>query len=160
MELTTRGRYAVMAMADLARYGGDGAVPLPAIAERQHLSLQYLEQIFVALRRADLVDSVRGRAGGYRLAKPAEDISILDIMTAVEERTRMTRCMADDGISCQGTAGHCITHGLWSALGDQIKSFLEAVSLADVIADRIVGPEPLTSVAARVDCGSASRSRI
>lgn len=131
MELTTKGRYAVMAMADLAKFGGDGAVPLSAIADRQHLSLAYLEQIFVHLRRAGLVESARGRSGGYRLGRPARDIAISEIMAAVEEGTRMTRC----GIGEPGCLGEerCLTHGLWHALGTHIAAFLAGVSLQEVL---------------------------
>ena len=93
MELNTRGRYAVMAMTDLAKHGAGEAVALSAIADRQHLSVAYLEQIFAQLRRFGLVDSVRGRSGGYKLARPAREIAISEIMIAVEEETRMTRCL-------------------------------------------------------------------
>ena len=136
MELNTRGRYAVTAMADLAKYGakhGDGeAIPLSAIAERQHISLSYLEQLFVKLRRAGLVDSARGRAGGYRLARTADRISVAEIMRAVDEGVRMTRCAGEDAAPC--IAGHrCITHGLWDALGEQIAWFLDSITLAEVV---------------------------
>ena len=131
MELNTRGRYAVMAMADLARQSQAGAVPLSAIAERQRLSLPYLEQIFVRLRRAGLVESARGRSGGYRLGRPAKDIPVGEIMRAVEEETRMTRCN-DDGVACLGEQ-RCLTHSLWHALGDHIAKFLWRNSLQDVI---------------------------
>ena len=132
MELNTKGRYAVMAMADLAKYGAETAVPLSAIAERQKLSLAYLEQIFLMLRRAGLVDSERGRSGGYRLGRPARDIPISAIMLAVEEETRMTRC--SDGAP-GGCVGHepCLTHGLWHALGGHIEQFLANVSLQEVL---------------------------
>ena len=93
MELNTKARYAVMAMADLAKHGATAAVPLSAIAERQNLSLAYLEQIFLRLRRAGLVASARGRSGGYVLARPAGAIHIDEIMQAVEEETRLTRCL-------------------------------------------------------------------
>lgn len=132
LELNTRGRYAVMAMADLAKYGGSEAVSLPAIAERQHLSVAYLEQLFSQLRRAGLVESTRGRAGGYRLGRPAARISVGEIMLAVEEPTRMTRCLGEQSIGCVGE-GRCLTHELWDALGDHIRSFLAQVSLQDVI---------------------------
>lgn len=135
MELTTRGRYAVMAMAELARNHGDSAMPLPAIAERQHLSAAYLEQIFLRLRRAGLIESARGRSGGYRLCRPASEIMVADIMTAVEEETRMTRCLGEDGSGCIGET-KCLTHGLWHALGGHIRDFLGAISLADVVTGR------------------------
>ena len=132
MELNTRGRYAVMAMADLAKHGGEGAVPLSAVADRQKLSLSYLEQIFLQLRRSGLVESERGRSGGYRLGRPASEIRIADIMLAVDEGTRMTRC--SDGAP-GGCVGHelCLTHELWHTLGGHIEEFLRSVSLQDVI---------------------------
>ena len=138
-----------MAMADLAKYGegehGDAAsMPLSAIAERQHLSVAYLEQLFGKLRRAGLVDSERGRAGGYRLARPADAIMVADIMSAVDEDTRMTRChgvlpKAGQQHASSGCVGEsrCLTHGLWEALGEQIRAFLGRVSLADVLSGHI-----------------------
>ncbi len=131
MELNTKGRYAVMAMADLAKHGGEQAVPLSMIAERQQLSLAYLEQIFLRLRRAGLVDSARGRSGGYRLGRPASQINVAEVMQAVEEATRMTRCMEGGG-GCLGEE-RCLTHSLWQALGGQISGFLSGISLQDVI---------------------------
>jgi Rrf2 family protein len=130
MELNTKGRYAVMAMADLAKHGGEHTVPLSAIAERQKLSLDYLEQIFLLLRRAGLVDSTRGRLGGYRLGRPATEIYIAEIMAAVEEDTRMTRCSGEGGCL---DGQRCLTHGLWDALGEQIETFLSSVSLQEVL---------------------------
>ncbi len=132
MELNTRGRYAVTAMADLAKYGADGAQSLPAIAERQQISLAYLEQLFLKLRRAGLVESARGRSGGYRLSRPAGDISVADIMGAVEEDMRMTRCGGELDKPCMA-GRRCLTHGLWDALGDQIAAFLENVTLQEVV---------------------------
>jgi len=131
MELNTKGRYAVTAMADIAKFSDDGAVPLSAVAERQQISLAYLEQIFLLLRRADLVVSERGRSGGYRLGRAPELITVSEIMRAVEERTRMTRCM-DEGAGCLGEE-RCLTHGLWAALGAHIAGFLSQVTLRDVI---------------------------
>ena len=132
MELNTRGRYAVMAMADLALHGGENAVPLSAIAERQHLSAAYLEQLFLKLRRAGLVESARGRSGGYRLSRPDTEIMVADIMAAVEEETRMTRCLSESSVGCLGE-GKCLTHNLWHALGDHIRGFLSSVSLREVL---------------------------
>ncbi|MBU2581202.1 MAG: Rrf2 family transcriptional regulator [Alphaproteobacteria bacterium] len=137
MELNTKGRYAVTAMADIAKFSGDGAVPLSAVAERQQISLAYLEQIFLLLRRAELVVSERGRSGGYRLKRPAEEISVAEIMLAVEERTRMTRCM-DEGTGCLGEE-RCLTHSLWAALGAHIAGFLAQVTLRDVADGACVG---------------------
>ena len=144
MELTTRGRYAVMALAELARHGEGSAMPLSAIAEHQQLSVAYLEQIFLKLRRAGLVESERGRAGGYRLARPSTAIMIAEVMTAVDEETRMTRCHGEEGIGCVGEH-RCLTHGLWNALGDRIRDFLSTVSLADVLAGRFDAPPDFIS---------------
>jgi Rrf2 family protein len=121
-----------MAMADLAKYGGDETVPLPAIAERQGLPMTYLEQLFLRLRRAGLVVSERGRAGGYRLGRPASEIRVAEIMVAVDEETRMTRCMGEEGAGCNGEQ-KCLTHELWHALGGHIREFLTGISLQDVL---------------------------
>jgi Rrf2 family iron-sulfur cluster assembly transcriptional regulator len=132
LELNTRGRYAVTAMADLAKFGAGVAVPLSAIAERQHISLAYLEQLFAKLRRGGLVESERGRTGGYRLCRPAETISVAEIMRAVDEGIRMTRCAGEDSAPCI-PGRRCLTHGLWDALGEQIAWFLDSVTLREVI---------------------------
>jgi Rrf2 family transcriptional regulator, iron-sulfur cluster assembly transcription factor len=151
VELNTKARYAVMAMADLAKCVGPEhgnqvtAVPLSAIAERQNLSVAYLEQIFLRLRRAGLVDSARGRAGGYVLARPARDIAISAIMQAVHEETRMTRCL-DGDVGCLGEQ-RCLTHDLWHALGGHIAAFLANVTLQEVLDG--IPPEKL-AVRARV----------
>jgi Rrf2 family iron-sulfur cluster assembly transcriptional regulator len=137
VELNTKARYAVMAMADLAKCGAPqcggqgGAVPLSAIAERQNLSIAYLEQIFLRLRRAGLVESARGRTGGYVLARRAQDISIAEIMEAVHEETRMTRCVEGEA-GCLGEQ-RCLTHELWHALGGHIAAFLANVTLQEVL---------------------------
>jgi Rrf2 family protein len=132
-------------MADLAKFGAGRAVPLSAVAERQHISLAYLEQLFANLRRAGLVESERGRAGGYRLARPADSITVAEIMRAVEEDIRMTRCSGDDTAPCI-PGKRCLTHGLWDALGEQIAWFLERVTLEEVIAgiapDKVGGMPP------------------
>lgn len=142
MQLSTRGRYAVMAMVELA--GRDGATPvtLADIAGCQQLSLSYLEQLFGGLRRAGLVTSARGPAGGYRLARPAATISIADIILGADEPIRATRCATGD-VGClrdtQGGQQPCHTHDLWAELGRQIDVFLTAVTLADVIDGRVKG---------------------
>ena len=140
MELNTRGRYAVMAMADMANsaieHGVDRAVPLSEIADRQCLPMAYLEQLFGKLRETALVQSVRGRHGGYRLARDSAAIAIVDILEAVEEPTRMTRCLGANDSGCVGDK-RCLTHGLWSALGRHIHGFLAEVTLADVVANRV-----------------------
>lgn len=144
MELTTKGRYAVMAMADLAGHAEDGATPLSVVAERQSLPLSYLEQLFVPLRRAGLVESARGRTGGYRLAKLANEISVADVMEAVEEDTRFTRCSHNDPRCSAATP--CVTHGLWSALSETTGEFLASVSLADVVAGGRYSARPTRTV--------------
>jgi Rrf2 family iron-sulfur cluster assembly transcriptional regulator len=149
MRLSTRGRYAVMAMVELAArqegcaVGEAGERPasrpvsLAEVATAQSLSLAYLEQLFGHLRRAGLVASARGPGGGYRLARPAAEISISIIIDAVDEPLRATRC--EQGSSgCM--AGHrCLTHDLWAELGEQIRLFLGHVSLADVVAGNVLG---------------------
>ena len=132
MDLNTKGRYAVMAMADIANHADCDAVPLSQIADRQRVSLAYLEQIFVRLRRAGLVESVRGRTGGYRLGRPAARITVAEVMAAVEEEVRMTRCAGEGNAPCLGTE-RCLTHGLWDALGEQIEHFLGRVTLQNVV---------------------------
>ncbi len=135
MELTTRGRYAVMAMADLARLDGRRAYPLSQIADNQKLPLPYLEQLFLNLRRAGLVESARGRSGGYRLAHPAGEISVADIMAAVEEETHFTRCKNEEAAGCL-SGERCVTHELWKGLTEVTVSYLKSVTLDDLIAGR------------------------
>ena len=139
MRLGTRGRYAVMAMTDLARHGGADAVTLAEIAGRQEISQAYLEQLFAALRRSGLVASVRGPGGGYRLGRPAAAISIADVAASVGEPLAATRCeRADTG--CLGGGERCATHDLWDALGEHILQFLADTSLEDVVARRVKRP--------------------
>lgn len=135
MRLTAKGRYAVMAMADLARAGADGGpVRLAEIAERQRISLSYLEQLFARLRQAGLVAGVRGPGGGYRLTRPAAEISIAAVIGAVNEPIKTTLCPEGSSAGgCLGQQGRCLTHDLWEALGGHIQRFLVAVSLEDVI---------------------------
>lgn len=142
MDLNTKGRYAVMAMADLALHGGSGAVPLTDIADRQQISLAYLEQIFQKLRRAGVVESARGRLGGYRLARGMGAISVGEVMAAVEEPVDMTRCHRQDAQGCIG-GDRCMTHHLWDALSTHIEEFLARVSLQDIVEGRYaVRPRP------------------
>ena len=121
-----------MAMADLAGSSQGSAVPVAAIAERQELSSAYLEQLFSKLRRAGLVDSTRGPGGGYQLAFEPHDITISDIMQAVEEPVKMTRCNQENVGGCVGDA-RCLTHDLWRALSNHITDFLGNVTLGDVL---------------------------
>ncbi len=139
MNLSTKGRYAVMAMVDLARNGTDKPVALNEIAQRQEISLSYLEQLFAGLRRGGLVVSARGPGGGYRLAHAANETRISDIMIAVEEPLRATRCDLASSRGCTGQQGRCVTHDLWEELGRQIHIFLSAVTLADVVNKRVLG---------------------
>lgn len=139
MRLSTKGRYAVMAMADLARceVRADRATALAEIAHRQEISLSYLEQLFARLRRKGLVTSARGPGGGYRLAKSAEDTKIADIVHAVDEPLRATRCAHQKG--CMTKGERCLTHDLWEDLGQRIEDYLASVSLADVVAGQLSG---------------------
>lgn len=147
MELTTRGRYAVTAMADIAGQDEHASVPLSQIAERQSLPLAYLEQIFVSLRRAGLVESARGRSGGYKLTRPAADISVGAVMRAVDEDTHFTRCSDNDPRCSRETP--CLTHGLWQRLGQVTSSFFASVSLDDVVHGRIA-PEASARTGGRI----------
>ena len=140
MRLTSKGRYAVMAMADLALHGGgERAVPLQEVARRQEISLSYLEQLFARMRRAGLVAGVRGPGGGYRLSRAASAVMISDIIAAVNEPIKATRCDESSTKSCIGRTGRCIAHGLWQEMGDRIHVFLSSVSLADVLEQRFDG---------------------
>lgn len=140
MRLGTKGRYAVMAMADLARHGRDHAVCLAEIAARQEISLAYLEQLFAQLRRSGLVKSVRGPGGGYRLTDTPDRIAVAAVIAAVEEPLHATRCEGDHG--CLGSGSRCETHELWDALGRNIEQFLTRVSLEDVIERRLGSDAP------------------
>lgn len=137
MRLSTKGRYAVMAMVDLARRENDAArgVALADIAARQEISLSYLEQLFARLRRRGLVRSARGPGGGYRLVRPAEATTIAEIVHAVDEPLRATRCQPGRGCMIKGE--RCLTHDLWADLGDRIEDYLASVTLADVIGGRL-----------------------
>ncbi|MEN5170924.1 Rrf2 family transcriptional regulator [Brevundimonas pondensis] len=137
MRLSTKGRYAVMAMADLARNGADRAVSLAEIATRQEISLSYLEQLFARLRKSGLVKSVRGPGGGYRLAREACETAVAEIVLAVDEPIRATRCVgAGSPKGCMIKGERCITHHLWEDLGQEIHRYLASVSLEDVIQNR------------------------
>ncbi|MGD2132169.1 MAG: Rrf2 family transcriptional regulator [Maricaulaceae bacterium] len=139
MKLSSKGRYAVMAMADLARAGADKPVTLADIASRQQISLSYLEQLFSRLRRRGVVTSVRGPGGGYQLARPAGSINIAEIILAVDEPVRAIRCTGLKAEGCMPGGERCLTHDLWEELGERIHEFLESVSLEDVVARRVGG---------------------
>jgi len=134
MQLTSKGRYAVSAMVDLAKHQHEGPITLASISERQFISLSYLEQLFRKLREAGLVVSVRGPGGGYKLAKPEEAITIADIMHAVNETIQTTLCRNDE-VGCH-RGSRCETHNLWTALGYHINFFLETVTIKDVTDDK------------------------
>ena len=139
MKLSTKGRYAVMAMVDLASNSKGQPVALADIAERQEISLSYLEQLFAKLRKGGLVKSVRGPGGGYLLAHPVEESRISDIIVAVDEPIRATRCAPGSPAGCRSNRSRCLTHDLWEELGRQIEVFLASVTLADVLEHRVLG---------------------
>lgn len=135
MKLTSKGRYAVTAMLDVALHTERGPVSLSDISTRQEISLSYLEQLFSRLRRQQLVCSVRGPGGGYVLGREARDISIGEVIRAVDEKVDVTRCQGQ--ADCQG-GERCLTHSLWQELSERISHFLNGVSLAELIAKRDV----------------------
>ncbi len=139
MKLTTRGRYAVMGLVDLAKHGGGRPIALAEIAERQEISLSYLEQLFAKLRKGGLVKSVRGPGGGYLLAHPADRTRIADAILAVDEPIHATRCTPGSPAGCRANRSRCLTHDLWEELGNQIHLYLSSVTLADVVEQRILG---------------------
>ncbi len=132
MRLSTKGRYAVMAMVDLANRSLGKPVALADIAESQEISLSYLEQLFARLRKGGLVKSVRGPGGGYMLAHAPEQTRISDIILAVDEPIRATRCMPGVPSGCRSNKTRCLTHDLWEELGHQIHMYLSSVSVADI----------------------------
>ncbi len=141
MRLTTKGRYAVTAMLDLALHFDDGPITLADISQRQDISLSYLEQLFAKLRRKGLVDSTRGPGGGYRLSREPAKIPVADVIIAVDEKLETTRC---GGLgNCQDDE-RCLTHELWTELSDQIYQFLTGISLG-----ALVSRQTIQDVAAR-----------
>ena len=143
MRLTTKGRYAVTAVLDLAFHENKGPVSLAAISERQCISLSYLEQLFARLRRNGVVKSTRGPGGGYSLNRDAADISVSDVILAVDESCQVAAC--DDADGCQG-GYQCLTHDLWNELSNEIRNFLDGISLAEMMAN-----ENVQSVSIRQD---------
>jgi len=133
MKLTTKGRYAVMAMADLALYKDNGPTSLSDISLRQNISLPYLEQIFIKLKDKNLVKSTRGAKGGYVLEKPAHDIKISNIISAVDEEVKMLNCKKESKKGCNNKSTKCITHNLWDQLDQHINNFFEKVKLQDLV---------------------------
>lgn len=136
MRLTTKGRFAVTAMIDLALRQNVGPVTLAAISQRQQISLSYLEQLFGKLRRHELVESTRGPGGGYTLARRAEEITVADIIISVDEPIDATQCSGKG--NCMGNdAGQCMTHDLWTALNQRMVEFLDSVTLQKLVEDQI-----------------------
>ena len=133
MKLTTKGRYAVMAMADLALFKDNGPISLTDISLRQNISLPYLEQIFIKLKNNNLVKSTRGAKGGYVLDKSAHDIKISNIISAVDEEVKMLNCKKESKKGCNSKSTKCITHNLWAQLDQHINNFFEKVKLQDLI---------------------------
>ncbi len=139
MKLSTKGRYAVTALADIALNAAPGPVALADISARQQISLAYLEQLFVKLRRSGLVESVRGPGGGYLLSRSPAETRISDIMSAVDERLNAMGCDGryEEGKGCGKSHEACLTHGLWEELSAQVHVFLNSKSIADVIEGRV-----------------------
>lgn len=142
MILGTKARYAVMALVDIAKHSNEKPVTLADIATRQEISLAYLEQIFPKLKKANLVKPVRGPGGGYLLASPAGNICVLDIVDAVDESLKMTRCTSEHTGGCMNSnKTQCLTHHLWAGLGRQIEEYLGNITLEDVVARRMKGQQ-------------------
>lgn len=137
MRLTTKGRFAVTAMIDLAMRQDQGPVTLAGISQRQKISLSYLEQLFAKLRRHEIVESVRGPGGGYSLAKPAETVTVADIIIAVDEPLDATQCGGKGNCGghdeSEGRSGPCMTHKLWATLNQKMVEYLDSVSLKDLV---------------------------
>tara|TARA_B100000900_G_scaffold158032_1_gene134265 strand:- start:112 stop:537 length:426 start_codon:yes stop_codon:yes gene_type:complete len=133
MKLTSKGRYAVMALVDLARFDSINPVSLRDISLRQGISIDYLEQIFLKLKRNNIVKSIRGTQGGYILSKNPNDIKLTNIFYAVDEKVKTVQCKKDSKKGCNGKATKCITHDLWDELETHINSFFENKSLEDLI---------------------------
>ena len=135
MRLTTKGRFAVTAMIDLALRQTNGPVTLAAISQRQQISLSYLEQLFGKLRRHELVESTRGPGGGYSLGRKAADITVADIIVSVDEPIDATHCGGKE--NCLGESGRCMTHDLWTSLNQRMVDFLDSVSLQKLVDDQL-----------------------
>ena len=133
MKLTSKGRYAVMALVDLARFDNISPVSLRDISLRQGISLDYLEQIFSKLRKREIVQSIRGTQGGYVLNKKATEIKLTNIFDAVDEKVKTVQCKKDSKKGCNGKAIKCVTHNLWDELETHINNFFEKKSLEDLV---------------------------
>ena len=133
MKLTSRGRYAVMAMADLAKNNAKKPTSLTEISLRQGISIAYLEQLFLKLRKNNLVQSSRGPSGGYVLSKPPGEIKLLNIINAVDEKVKTVKCKRESKKGCNGKSIKCITHNLWDDLENHINKFFEDNTLNDIL---------------------------
>ena len=136
MKLSSKGRYAVMALADLAKFDPKEPVSLRDISLRQGISLVYLEQLFLKLKKNKIVSSVRGKKGGYTLNKNASEINISEVLSAVEEKIKTVGCEKHSKKGCNGKSAKCITHNLWDELEDYINVFFEKKKLSDLINKR------------------------
>jgi Rrf2 family iron-sulfur cluster assembly transcriptional regulator len=132
MRLTTKGRFAVTAMLDLAMHGGEGPVTLTEISSRQQISLSYLEQLFGKMRRSGLVRSTRGPGGGYTLARPVGEVSVADVIVAVDEPIDATQCGGME--NCRDKDTKCLTHDLWKGLNEHIFNYLRSITLGQLVA--------------------------
>lgn len=142
MRLTTKGRFAVTAMIDLALRSSNGPVALAAISQRQQISLSYLEQLFGKLRRAELVESTRGPGGGYSLGRKAEDITVADVILAVDEPLDATGCAGAE--HCRGEdTGKCLTHDLWTGLNNHMLNYLNSIHLKKLVDDQLAQGVPM-----------------
>ncbi|WP_338293947.1 Fe-S cluster assembly transcriptional regulator IscR [Planctobacterium marinum] len=150
MKLTSKGRYAVTAMLDVALHSEKGPVPLADISERQEISLSYLEQLFSRLRREKLVTSIRGPGGGYLLGRDPQDIAVGEVIKAVDETVDATRCQGQS--DCQN-GNRCLTHNLWQDLSERIEVFLDGITLGELVTNASV-----RSVAKRQDADKSKRS--
>ena len=135
MKLTSKGRYAVMALVDLARFDNINPVSLRDISLRQNISLDYLEQIFLRLKKNQIVKSIRGNQGGYVLSKNPNEIKLTNIFNALDEKVKTVQCKKDSKKGCNGRATKCITHDLWDELENHINSFFKEKSLEDLVKD-------------------------
>ncbi len=137
MKLTSKGRYAVMALVDLARFDNINPVSLRDISLRQNISLDYLEQIFSKLKKNQIVHSIRGTHGGYVLTKKPNEIKLTNIFDAVDEKVKTVQCKKDSKKGCNGKSTKCLTHNLWDELENHINDFFEKKSLDDLIKDNV-----------------------
>ena len=156
MKLSTKGRYAVMAMVDLATESHGTPVVLADVAERQEVSLSYLEQLFGKLRRGGLVKSVRGPGGGYLLSRACDEVRIADIILAVDEPIKVTRCKHGSPEGCKSNKSRCLTHDLWEGLGDQIHIYLSSISLADIVHKRVLSRRNNGAFGGRIETSFAA----